>query len=128
MARKKKKELASKRSAGKKALFALITGGLFFATLEGILFFCGVEPVLYREDPFVGFATHIPLFVRKEGPGSKAVLRTARNKLKYFNLQEFSREKSPGTFRIFGNRVSTVYRVNRAVRVDRPGRPGRPPR
>ena len=46
----------------KKGLFAAITTLSFFLLLELLLAILGVKPVLYEQDPFVGFAANIPLF------------------------------------------------------------------
>ncbi|MBI4600783.1 MAG: tetratricopeptide repeat protein [Planctomycetes bacterium] len=70
----------------------------------------GVRPIVYDEDPYVGFSSRVPLFVeieRRDGGGSAMV--TARNKLEWFNLQIFPRQKPAGTFRVFCLGGSTTY-------------------
>ncbi|MEJ2034155.1 MAG: tetratricopeptide repeat protein [Deltaproteobacteria bacterium] len=79
---------------------------LFFLLIEGSLALFGVKPALETEDPFVGFASNVPLFVPAPG-GEKLV--TADNKLNYFNSQSFPREKAPTTYRIFCLGGSTTY-------------------
>jgi len=43
----------------------LVAVGVFFGLLEGLLALVGVEPTLRSEDPFVGFAANVPLFVEE---------------------------------------------------------------
>lgn len=93
----------------KKALLGLLVTCLFFGALELMLAICGVRPVLYDEDPFVGFAEHVPLFVEHTAPDGREVWRTANNKRRWFNLQEFPRRKPPNTTRIFCMGGSTTY-------------------
>ena len=93
----------------KKALLGLAVTCLFFAALELALAIGGVRPMLYDEDPFVGFAASIPLFVEHTTPDGQAVWRTAHNKRHSFNLQQFPRTKARGTIRIFCLGGSTTY-------------------
>jgi len=97
------KEVAGieKLSAGKKVLFGLLVIFVFFGLIELMLGLSGVRPILYDEDPYVGFSSNIPLFVEEAGPDGKAIMATARNKLIHFNMQRFARIKPPGTYRIF---------------------------
>ncbi len=69
----------------------------------------GVRPVLQKEDPFVGFDSNVPLFVPSKGPEDSQIMTTAPNRMKYFNKQQFSRIKSPDTYRIFCLGGSTTY-------------------
>ncbi|MFW6108361.1 MAG: tetratricopeptide repeat protein [bacterium] len=92
-----------------KALLGLGVTAAFFLALELVLALCGVRAVLYEEDPFVGFAGHVPLFVEHTTPGGRAVWRTASNKRRLFNLQEFARPKPAGTVRVFCMSGSTTY-------------------
>lgn len=89
----------------KTAAFALVAVLLFFALLEGLLALAGVRPGARDEDPFVGFAGRLPLFVERE-PG---VMETAPNKRSWFNEQRFPRAKPAGTFRIFSVGGSTTW-------------------
>lgn len=93
----------------KKALFASVACIGFFVAIELALLACGVRPVLYDEDPYVGFSSYIPLFVEEKRPDGTAVLKTARNKIKAFNAQEFPPQKPSGTYRIFCMGGSTTY-------------------
>ena len=52
----------SNLSVGKKVLFAIVASGGFFLLLEIVLALAGVKPVLYQDDPYLGFVSTIPLF------------------------------------------------------------------
>ena len=82
---------------------------IFFLLLEGGLALLGVKPALQTEDPFVGFASNVPLFIPSPGSGGRNFLVTAPNKLNSFNWQSFPMEKAPGTYRIFCLGGSTTY-------------------
>jgi tetratricopeptide (TPR) repeat protein len=82
---------------------------IFFLFLEGGLALLGIKQGLQTEDPFVGFASNVPLFVPSLEQTGKQILTTAPNKLNFFNPQSFTREKLPGTFRIFCLGGSTTY-------------------
>ena len=77
----------------KKALFSLLTLVVFFGLIELVLVVIGVKPISYEEDPYVGFSSQIPLYV---DAGSGGRMETSRNKLAYFNKQNFSKEKDSG--------------------------------
>ncbi|MEE9606844.1 MAG: tetratricopeptide repeat protein [Myxococcota bacterium] len=81
----------------------------FFAILEVALALAGVQPALLEDDPFVGFASRVPLFVEVEGEGGQVEMVTARNKRRMFNVQRFPKEKSPAAYRIFCVGGSTTY-------------------
>jgi tetratricopeptide (TPR) repeat protein len=87
----------------------LIAVTVFFVLFEGVLALVGVESVLRSEDPFVGFVSNVPLFVKATDADGRKVLTTAGNKLVFFNRQKFAREKAPGTYRIFCLGGSTTY-------------------
>jgi len=89
-------------------LLSLVAVGIFFGLLEVILAAAGVKPALLEDDPFVGFASNVPLFVPESGPDGRQWLVTASNK-SLFNAQRFSREKPPGAYRIFCLGGSTTY-------------------
>ena len=61
----------------KKAAFALVTTALFFVALEGVLALVGVRPLLDTRDPFVGFASSVPLYVESTNSENQAVMTTA---------------------------------------------------
>ncbi len=90
-------------------LLPVVSVLLFFLLLEGALALFGVSPVTKTEDPFVGFAANVPLFVPDPAtPGGRRMV-TARNKIQFFNPQSFLREKAAGTYRIFALGGSTTY-------------------
>ncbi|MCZ6805666.1 MAG: tetratricopeptide repeat protein [Deltaproteobacteria bacterium] len=90
----------------KNALFSLLAIVLFFSALEFALYVFGVKAVLYEEDPYVGFSDRIPLFVAQPGTD---ILVTAKNKIRFFNPQQFARHKAPDSYRIFCVGGSTTY-------------------
>jgi tetratricopeptide (TPR) repeat protein len=96
--------VSSRTSLAQAIVIILVTVGLFFGLLEGGLALFGVQPVLQEDDPFVGFALNVPLFIPSQG-----VMTTAPNKKDFFNQQHFSKEKPPNTYRIFCLGGSTTY-------------------
>ncbi|MFO7870460.1 MAG: SGNH/GDSL hydrolase family protein [Kiritimatiellia bacterium] len=80
---------------------------LLFVALELVLLVVGVEPATDR-DPFVGFASVEPLFVKEQSNG-RTWWVTASNKLDYFNPQRFPAGKGGDTYRIFCLGGSTTY-------------------
>jgi len=92
----------------RKLLFSLVAVCLFFLTCEGILALCGVRPQAYTEDPFMGFSSVMPLFER-QNRGGKPYLVTRKNKLRWFNKQEFPKKKGKNAYRIFCLGGSTTY-------------------
>jgi tetratricopeptide (TPR) repeat protein len=92
----------------KSILLSLAAIGLFFGLLEAILAIAGVKPALQEVDPFVGFASNIPLFEAKTDSEGRQMMVTADNK-PLFNRQEFARIKPPGVYRIFCLGGSTTY-------------------
>jgi tetratricopeptide (TPR) repeat protein len=93
----------------KKLLFALTPLVMLFAALEGGLWLAGLPARSQIDDPYVGFAAEIPLFVPVQGEDGKTWMRTAANKLDFFNDQEFVVEKPPGARRVFCLGGSTTY-------------------
>jgi len=90
-------------------VIALASVVLFMVLLEGGLALFGVNPVLQGEDPLVGFAGNLPLFVEKRSSDGRVQMVTADNKLKYFNPQAFPCRKAPDTYRIFCLGGSTTF-------------------
>lgn len=82
---------------------------IFFLALEGALTVLGVEARMDREDPYVGFASHIPLFVEVEDETQERSWETADNKRRFFNHQSFAATKSSTTRRVFCLGGSTTY-------------------
>ncbi len=93
----------------KKLLFSLLATSIFFGAVELLLAIFGVEPVLYQDDPYVGFSSAVPHFVERTPAGGRAVMETANNKLRLFNRQSFARDKGDGVFRVFCLGGSTTY-------------------
>jgi tetratricopeptide (TPR) repeat protein len=91
------------------AALALGAPLVFFALLELLLAAGGIAPTLELDDPFVGFAGNVPLFVAEDPSDGSDSLRTADGKLEFFNAQSFPRRKAPGSFRIFCLGGSTTY-------------------
>ncbi len=94
---------------GKKALFSALSLTLLFTALELVLWASGVQPALFDEDPYVGFSGYIPLFVEETRPDGSRLRVTARNKIRFFNPQEFPARKGAGTYRVFCIGESTTY-------------------
>lgn len=88
----------------KKALYSGLVVLLFFGLTEGVLALFGVKPLLFDDDPWVGFAGKVPLFVKD---GDRMV--TAKNKIKWFNPQSFPQKKATDTVRIFCMGGSTTF-------------------
>ena len=77
--------------------------------MEVGLLLLGVQPLSDRQDPYVGFASYLPLFVEENGPRGEVSRVTAPSKLRLFNKQQFALKKPPRTFRIFCLGGSTTY-------------------
>lgn len=107
----------------RKILYSLIPVAILAVSLECLLTALGVNPVTDRRDPYVGFSSQTPLFVRSphrlappvassvDGSSQAAgvVLQTAENKLVWFNPQSFPLAKSSNTKRVFCLGGSTTY-------------------
>jgi len=93
----------------KKLLFSSVITIVFLLLLELILAAIGIRPVLYDEDPYVGFASNVPLFVERLGDDGKIHMVTAENRLSLFNNQRFLRDKRRGAYRVFCIGGSTTY-------------------
>jgi tetratricopeptide (TPR) repeat protein len=93
----------------KKIVLAVVTTVVFFGLLEAILAVFGVKPEMRRGDPFVGFASNVPLFALETAPDGNEYLVTAANKRHIFNLQRFPERKPPESYRIFCLGGSTTY-------------------
>jgi tetratricopeptide (TPR) repeat protein len=92
-------------SLRKQLLFSAIIFVLFFALVEVALALAGVETRLQSEDPFRGFSSLVPVFVR-EGD----TYRTRRvQRERVFNQQSFRAVKPEHGLRIFGLGGSSAY-------------------
>lgn len=97
------------RAIVKQLLCSLIVLILFFGCVELILDLSGVKPIILTEDPLVGFASNVPLFVEQQNNAGTTILRTAENKLGFFNYQEFPKVKGDNTYRVFCVGGSTTF-------------------
>jgi len=102
-------EHAAQLSRAKMLVFSVLIFGTFVLSLEWLLAAVGVEPLLQREDPYVGFASRIPVFVPARDANGTAVLETAGNKHRFFNSQTFGVVKAEGSRRAFCIGGSTTY-------------------
>lgn len=96
-------------SLRKKLLFSALTTVGFFVLLEAALAVWGIQPEADTTDRFVGFSSRLPLFEPATDEDGQEILRTAENKLHWFNYQSFPRTKPPGTKRVFCMGGSTTY-------------------
>ena len=92
----------------KKVLFAAVAASAFFLLLEFGLWAAGIEPLVRHSDPYVGFASSIPLFV-EDADGGGTHLVTAPNRTRWFNRQRFPKSKPASSYRIFTLGGSTTY-------------------
>jgi tetratricopeptide (TPR) repeat protein len=92
----------------KKLLFSVLATAIFFGGVELALALLGVEPVLYDDDPYVGFSSTVPHFVAASAGGER-VMETAGNKLRLFNPQSFAADKPDDVTRVFCLGGSTTY-------------------
>jgi tetratricopeptide (TPR) repeat protein len=90
-------------------LFATVVVVGFFVGAELLLGLLGFKPVLYERDPYVGFSSQVPLFVRDTNSPTADALITAPNKRRFFNVQRFTARKPRDTVRIFCLGGSTTY-------------------
>ena len=86
-------------------LLALACALLPFVICELTLRFLDVGATADHDDPFVGFSAINPLFELDKDTG---IYRTARNRGRFFNTQEFAQDKPTNTFRTFALGGSTV--------------------
>ncbi len=94
-------------SRWRKGIYALIVLLLVFTMLEGVSrIFCVRDGY---EDPFLGFTSNHPVFMEKALPDGSKIMKTAPEKLAFFNLQTFDREKDKDCLRILCLGGSTVF-------------------
>jgi len=93
----------------KKLLFSGIVVVGFFLALEATLAILGIAPITDLEDPFVGFSNQQPLLKQGVSDTGEVVLRTAPNKLVWFNDQTMPLHKGPAVKRVFCLGGSTTY-------------------
>ena len=88
----------------KKLLFSAVTTVFVLLCGELLLALVGVKPQFFAEDPFVGFRSGTPLFVRQG-----EYFTTNPAKIWYFNVQKFPVQKTARSYRIFCLGGSTTY-------------------
>lgn len=76
---------------------SVVVAAILLVLGEWGCYLAGVVPLAHTTDPMVGFAGYAPLFV----PDGQGNLETAQNKRRYFPVQRFPEEKTPGTSRVF---------------------------
>lgn len=96
-------------SLRKKVLFGLVVTCGFFVFLELSLALLGFGKAIETSDPYVGFSKQIPLLERVTDERGEVQLRTAANKLVWFNDQQFSLKKPANTRRVFCLGGSTTF-------------------
>jgi len=76
---------------------------LIFLIIEIGLYITGVENTYENEDPYLGFEGITPLFKKQSQTQSDGVSKfiTQKNKLAWFNYQEFKVDKPKNGFRVF---------------------------
>ncbi len=92
-----------------KLLFSLLTTVCVLVLLEAGLAFFGVQASTRDVDPFVGFASNLPLFVPSQTGEDAVEMVTAENKRSLFNRQRFPENKPASSYRIFCMGGSTTY-------------------
>ncbi|HEX7859492.1 MAG TPA: hypothetical protein VF773_04145 [Verrucomicrobiae bacterium] len=96
-------------STRKKLLFGLVAAVIGFVVLELILAVVGVKPMRFESDPNAAFSSNSRHFVEVQGADGETLMKTAKDRLDFFNAQTFPKKKAPGTFRIFSMGGSTTY-------------------
>jgi tetratricopeptide (TPR) repeat protein len=92
-------------SVRKKVLFSAVIFAVFFAAVESALALAGVETRLQHDDPFRGFSSLVPVFVKNED-----TYRTRpAGREPVFNQQSFLAVKPANGLRIFGLGGSSAY-------------------
>lgn len=104
-----RRDRARRQSWRRKLVFSAATAVLFVCGLEASLALLGFSPHVIGRDPFVGFANTAPLFEKRISRDRETVLATTPRKLRFFNAQQFPREKPPDAYRIFCVGGSTTF-------------------
>lgn len=104
-----KRRPTRKLSLRKKLVFATVTTLAFFGLLELLLAGLGVRPQSATMDRTAGFSSYSPLFVQSADADGELMMRTADNKLHWFNQQAFPKRKGADTRRVFCMGGSTTY-------------------
>lgn len=93
----------------RRIVFSLLPVVFLLLFVEGLLILVGVRPVSELRDPYVGFASQVPLFEETTSDTESGMMHTAPPKLVWFNPQSFPRIKPVGTKRIFCLGGSTTF-------------------
>lgn len=93
----------------KKLLFSLIVATCCLAVLEGGLWLAGVQSDWERHDPYAGFVSHIPHFVRRNDAPNALRIVVADSKKRVLNPISFAPAKPPQTVRIVALGGSTTF-------------------
>lgn len=93
----------------KKLVFGVVVLAVMLTALELGLAVVGVDPAIVQRDPYLGFSSTTPLFMRQRMADGTTIFRTADNKLQHFNDQRFPAEKGADTYRIFCMGGSTTH-------------------
>ncbi|WP_068135361.1 tetratricopeptide repeat protein [Roseimaritima ulvae] len=109
MNRSEKRQPSVRLSLRKKVLFGLLVTCGFFVFLELSLVLLGLGKNVDTSDPFVGFSKRVPLLERVTDEQGQVQLRTAANKLVWFNDQQFPLKKTANTRRVFCLGGSTTF-------------------
>ncbi len=100
---------SSAKTTFSQKLILIIFGLLLLLFLEFIFQIFNISDRFSDEDPFVGFENVYPLFGLKKLPDGTQVYRTNKNKLSFFNDQQFLKNKPDSVFRIFCFGGSTTF-------------------
>lgn len=93
----------------KKLLFGLAVTAALLGLIELSLAVAGSRPLALTDDPYVGFAGYSPLFVEHVAADGTVMMTRSPAKARYFNEQQFSRNKPAGAVRIFCLGGSTTF-------------------
>ncbi|MCA9727969.1 MAG: SGNH/GDSL hydrolase family protein, partial [Candidatus Eisenbacteria bacterium] len=104
-----RRDAVSALALWKRIVFPVVPTIIVLVLTESVLALLGVTPRLHEEDPFVGFASQVPLYVESTNDAGQVVMTTSSNKRTLFNAQTFLRDKPAGTTRIFCLGGSTTY-------------------
>ncbi len=94
---------------GKKTVFAIATTLMFLLLLEGVLILCGADADFNNNDPYAGFASHVPHFVPSESEDGIDHLTVSASKADVLNPLSFAAAKPANTYRIICVGGSTTY-------------------
>jgi tetratricopeptide (TPR) repeat protein len=84
-------------------LSAIVVPIILFLVIEIILYIIGIETIYESQDPYLGYEEIAPLFKKQDKIHSDSLPKfvTQKNKLEWFNYQEFRVDKPKNGFRVF---------------------------